>query len=74
MPQGRGNSVIFGRITLASEIESMDNLVKHLGNVIKQYGYPLESGPRKDDPKEQDELRKAQQHLKEVMGNGGEDR
>jgi uncharacterized membrane protein len=37
---GRGNSVIFGKISLLSEAETMDSLVKKLEDIIKKLGYP----------------------------------
>lgn len=68
MPPGRGNTVIFGKITLSSEIESMDSIVKHLSNIIKAHGYP-----EKDKEYKAEDVKEAEKKLKEMMDLGTED-
>jgi hypothetical protein len=64
---GRGNTIIFGKITLSSEIESMDSIVKQLSNVIKSHGYP------EQDPAKNQDVREAEKKLKEMMSSESED-
>ena len=72
MPQNRGNAISFGKIVLSSEVESMDSLVKHLGNVIRDHGYPSENGPvREKDEKTDADVRDAEQKLRELMSPNG---
>jgi nitroimidazol reductase NimA-like FMN-containing flavoprotein (pyridoxamine 5'-phosphate oxidase superfamily) len=73
---GRASTIVFGKISLASEIESMDSLVKHLGNILEKYGYPVDSGPvkQKESEQVQKEISEARKKLDEMMSpNGGED-
>jgi len=73
---GRGNTVIYGKITLSSEIESMDSIIKHLGDVLREHNYPRDStAPETDgERKAKEELEAAEKKLKELMaGNGTQD-
>jgi exo-beta-1,3-glucanase (GH17 family) len=66
---GRGNTVIYGKITISSEIESMDSVCKHLSEILKEHGYPADgnSGPQKDA-----EVKEAEMKLKELMASNGD--
>jgi hypothetical protein len=65
---GRGNTIVFGKVTLSSEIESMDSIVKHLDTVLKAHGYP-----EKDKEYKAEDVKEAEKKLKEMMDLGTED-
>jgi hypothetical protein len=67
----RGNTLIYGKVTLSSEIESMDSIIKHLGDVLAKHGYP-ESGPQKSE-KTRTEIQEAERKLKEMMDHDSEE-
>ena len=72
-PSGRGNTIIYGKITLSSEIESMDSICAHLSDVLKEHGYPNDNAIKtKEEEAMQRDLEAAEKKLKELMANGPE--
>jgi hypothetical protein len=69
MPPSRGNAVVYGKITVSSEVESMDSVVKQLIRVLEVCGYP-EKEKEKDNKKDLEELKKI---INEGDFIGGED-
>jgi hypothetical protein len=56
---GRSNGIVFGKITLTSEVDTMSKLVEQLGVVLQKYGYPAEGSVKtvvEDDAKVLDKL------------------
>jgi hypothetical protein len=73
MPPGRGNTVIYGKITLSSEIESMDSICTHLSDILKEHGYPNDSAVKtKEEETNQKDVEEAENKLKQMMLNGAE--
>ena len=68
---GRGNTLIYRKMTLSSEIESMDSIIKHLGDILAKHGYP-EQGPQKSE-KTRVEIQEAEKKLKEMMNHDSEE-
>ena len=60
---------MFGNITILSEVESMDSLMKNLDSILTKHGYPSNSGVQreKDKQKEDDDHKKAQEELNKMM-------
>jgi hypothetical protein len=66
---GRGSAITFGKISLASDAATLDELFEKLGNILKTYGYPTESGLSGDEAAEfDDELEKMKQSVEQEEG------
>ena len=75
---GRGNAVIWGKISLTSETETMASLVKILkSEIIDKIGYP-ESDKEKMTEEEEKKLKELESELKteeqKEKENGAEDK
>ena len=46
---GRGSAVVFGKITLSSEADSIKTLVDVLDAILSNYGYPADDYGKKED-------------------------
>jgi hypothetical protein len=63
---GRGSSLVYGKISLASEGESMDKLIDYLKKVLSTCGYPEK---KKED--EGDEDIQSAEDLKKLVKESG---
>jgi hypothetical protein len=64
---GRGNSIIFGKVSLISETETMDKLVIYLEGILKKLGYPEKKA---DDMSP--EMKKIEEELNKELEDGKE--
>lgn len=75
----RANVLKYGKIELHSEVESMDGIVKSLGDILNQHGYPTDSGVEemKDQKKRREEaeaeVKKKQDELDRLLKHGTEE-
>jgi len=69
MPPSKGSAIVYGKITLSTEVESIDMLIQHLGDILSKYGYP-------DQEKEKDGLTKEDEERFNAMmkDNGAQDK
>ena len=49
---GRGASLVFGKISLASDGESLEKLISYLGSIISKFGYPEKKVEENEETKE----------------------
>ena len=72
---GRGAMVIFGKITLSSEADSIDRLVQKLDGILAAHGYPEakkdneepdSDAPYAKDPKEMENVKEVKDLLKKA--------
>lgn len=66
----RGSAISYGKISLASEGESVEKLVEVLDGLMEKHGYPERKKEEEDD---EDELEKDEQKLKEMMQSTNEE-
>lgn len=62
---GRGNALVFGKISLTSETETMEKLITYLDKLIVKHGYPS------DKVEESPQVKKLEDELMEAL-NGKE--
>jgi hypothetical protein len=62
----RGCTVIYGKITISSEVDKLEDVIHQLHSLVEKMGYP-------ESKKMDDSMEEAEAALKEELGKGDED-